>query len=187
MLQFHHRMSTSHYHFFWYTPTKAVYIISNKGPLHLRWQLALMNATTALECMRHKDVNMGELLSFLVQSGRAFMMHCCHSQIPLPVYCYPFPIIQSSFWSLSRLPTVHDHYTYHEGTWLNFLSQPWGCTALMQGSIIWCLAVGCFGDQAEDVVTNGPSDNALRFGKLMYYSGNQFWDNGLTENEMDLQ
>ena len=52
--------------FFWYAPTKAVYIISNKGPQHLGWQLTLMNVTTALECMCCKDVNMGELLSFLV-------------------------------------------------------------------------------------------------------------------------
>ena len=110
--------------FFWYTPTKAVYIISNKGPQHLGWQLALMNVTTALECMHRKDVNMGELLSFLVQSGRAFMTHRCHSQIPLPVYHYPSPIIQSSFRSLSRLPTVHDDYTYYEVTQWNFLSQP---------------------------------------------------------------
>ena len=102
--------------FFWYAPTKAVYIISNKGPQHLGWQLALMNATTALECMCHKDVNMGEFLSFSVQSGRAFMTHCCHSQIPLPVYRYPSPIIQSSFRSSSRLPTFHDDYTYYEGT-----------------------------------------------------------------------
>ena len=43
-----------------------------------------------------------------------------------------------------------------------------------------------FKDQAEDVVTNGPSDNALRFGRSMYYGSNQFWDDGLTENEMDL-
>ena len=56
----------------------------------------------------------------------------------------------------------------------------------MQGGIIWCLAIKHFKDQPEDVVTNGPSDDVLRFGKLMYYSSNQFWDNGLTENEMDL-
>ena len=56
----------------------------------------------------------------------------------------------------------------------------------MQGGIVWHLAVEYFKDQAGDVVANGPSDDALRFGRLMYYSGNQFWDDELTENEMDL-
>ena len=56
----------------------------------------------------------------------------------------------------------------------------------MQGGVIWHLVVKYFKDQAEDVVTNGLSDNVLRFGRSMYYGGNQFWDNGLTENEMDL-
>ena len=56
----------------------------------------------------------------------------------------------------------------------------------MQGGIVWHLAVEYFTDQAEDVVANGPSGDALRFGRLMYYGSNQFWDNGLTENEMDL-
>ena len=43
-----------------------------------------------------------------------------------------------------------------------------------------------FKDKAEDVVVNGPSDDVLRFGSSMYYSGNQFWDDGLTEDEADL-
>ena len=83
--------------FIWYAPTKVVNIISSREMQYLGWQLVLMNMTTALECMYCEDVNMGELLSFLVQSGRAFMTHHNHSQIPLPIYHYPPPIIQSTF------------------------------------------------------------------------------------------
>ena len=56
----------------------------------------------------------------------------------------------------------------------------------MQSSIVWHLAMEYFKDRAEDVVANCPSDDALRFGSSGYYGSNQFWDDGLTENETDL-
>ena len=56
----------------------------------------------------------------------------------------------------------------------------------MQEGIVWRLAIKFFKDKEEDVVVNGPSDDVLRFGSSMYYSGNQFWDDGLTEDEGDL-
>ena len=165
-----------HEHFtlslFWCSSTKAVYIISNKGPQYFGWQLAFTNATTALECMRRSDKSIGELLSFLVQTGRIFMTHRRRDQIPPPTYHYPPPIIQSSFRSSSQLPAVQEDYMYYEQTRSNFLSQPRGRAALMQGGIVWRLALEHFQDRAEDVVANGPSDDvAVRWITAVINSG----------------
>ena len=42
------------------------------------------------------------------------------------------------------------------------------------------------GDHAEDNVLNGPLDDVLKSGSKICYNGNEFWDNGLNEAEMDL-
>lgn len=169
-----------------YASAKEVYIITSKQPHHLGWQLALTHSTTALECMRRRDTNIGELVSFLVQSGRAFMTHRRRDQITLPIYRYPPPIIQASYRSSSRLPRIQEDYAYYGSIRSTFLSQPRGRAALMQGGIVWRLAIELFRDRAEDVVVNGPSDDVIRFGSSMSYSGNEYWDDALTDDEMDL-
>ena len=68
----------------------------------------------------------------------------------------------------------------------NFLSLPQAHTALLQGGIVWRLAIEVLGDHAEDVVLNGPSDDVLEFGSKICYNGNEFWDDGLNKAEMDL-
>ena len=87
---------------------------------------------------------------------------------------------------MSRLPTVQEDYTYYEETCANFLSLPRGRAALLRGGIVWRLAIEVLGDRAEDVVLNGPSDDVLKFGSNICYNGNEFWDDGLNEAEMDL-
>jgi len=137
-----------------------IHILSSKGAPSPGWHLALTSATTVLECMRHTRMNIGELVSFLIQSGRAFMTHRRCDQIPLPIYRYPSPIIGSSYRSASRLPTVQEDYTYYEDIRANFLSLPRGRAALLRGGIVWRLAIEVLGDCAEDVVANGPADKA---------------------------
>ena len=132
------------------------------------------------------STNIGELVSFLVQSGRAFKTHCSRDQIPLSIYHYSPPIIRSIYRSASRLPTVQEDYTYYKETHANFLSLPQACAALLQGGIIWHLAIEVLGDCAEDIVLNGPLDDVLKFGSKICYNGNEFWDDGLNEAEMDL-
>ena len=85
-----------------------------------------------------------------------------------------------------RLPTVQEDYTYYEETRANFLSLPRAHAALLQGGIVWHLAIKVLGDHAEDVVLNGPLDDVLKFGSKICYNGNEFWDDGLNEAEMDL-
>ena len=133
-----------------------------------------------------KHTNIQELISFLVQSGRTFMTHHSHDQTTLPINHHPSPITQGSFWSVLQFPTVQDDYTHYKGIHANVLSLPWGCAAFLWGGIVLCLAIEVLGDCAEDVVINGPSDNVWKFGHNMYYNGNEFWDNGLNEVEMDL-
>ena len=144
------------------------------------------STTTVLECIQFTSTNIGELISFLVQSGRAFRTHRSCDQIPLPIYCYSPPIVRSSYQSVSRLPSIQEDYTYYEETHANFLSPLWGCTALLWGSIIWHLTIEVLGDCAEDIVLNGPLDDVLRFGSKICYNRNKFWDSGLNEAEMDL-
>ena len=85
-----------------------------------------------------------------------------------------------------RLPTIQEDYTYYEETHANFLSLPRGRAALLRGGIVWRLAIEVLGDRAEDVVLNGPLDDVLKFSSKICYNGNEFWDDGLNEAEMDL-
>jgi hypothetical protein len=114
------------------------------------------------------------------------MTHRSRDQIPLPIYRYSSPIIRSSYRSASRVPTVQEDYTYYEDTRANFLFLPRGRAALLQGGIVWRLAIEVLGDRAEDVVINGPSDDVLKFGSQMCYGENEYWDDGLDDAEMDL-
>jgi hypothetical protein len=105
----------------------TIHILSRKGAPSPRLHLALTSATTALECIQHTHhmhTNIGELISFLVQSGRAFMTHRSCDQIPLPIYRYSSPIIRSSYQSASQVPMVQEDYTYYEDMHANFLFLP---------------------------------------------------------------
>ena len=163
-----------------------MYILSSKRSPNPGWHLALTSATTALECIWCASTNIGELVSFLVQSGRAFKTHHSCDQIPLSIYHYSPPIIRSSYQSALQLPTIQEDYTYYEETCTNFLSLPQAHTALLQGSIVWHLTIKVMGDCAEDIVLNGPLDDVLKFGSKICCNGNEFWDNRLNEAEMDL-
>ena len=163
-----------------------MYILSSKRSPNPRWHLALTSATTALECIQCASTNIEELVSFLVQSERAFKTHHSCDQIPLSIYRYSPPIIRPSYQSVLQLPTVQEDYTYYEETCTNFLSLVQAHAALLQGSIVWCLAIKALGDRAEDVVLNGPLDDVLKFGSKICYNGNKLWDDRLNEAEMDL-
>ena len=56
----------------------------------------------------------------------------------------------------------------------------------MRGSIVWHLTVKTIGDHTEDIVGHGPFDNVLQFGTPNLYNGGEFWDDDITEAEMDL-
>lgn len=169
-----------------YLDNEQIYIISSRLASSREWCLAITSATTALECMRSTHTNLAELISFLVQSGRAFGTHRHRDQIPLPVYRYPPPIVRSSYRSSTRLPTAEEDYAYYVDTQTSFLSLPRGRAAILRGGIVWRLAIEYLGDRAEHFVAHGPSDDVLRFGRQRFYNGGEFWDDDLTETEMDL-
>ena len=74
-----------------------MYILLSKRSPNPGWHLALTSATTPLECIQCASTIIGEFVSFLVQSGRAFKTHHSHDQIPLSIYHYSPPIIKSSY------------------------------------------------------------------------------------------
>lgn len=113
-------------------------------------------------------------------------MHHHRDQIPLPLFHYPPPIVRASCRSGRRLPIIEEDYTYYEDTRRRFLDLPRGCTAFLKGGIVWHLAMECLGDRVEDLVAAGPSEDVLRFGRQRFYKTGEYWDDELTEDEMDL-
>ena len=110
----------------------VVYILSSKGSPNPGWHLALTSTTTVLECIQCTSTNIGELISFLVQSGRAFRTHLSRDHIPLPIYHYSPPIIEFIDQCCDFQPSKKNY----EETHTNFLFLPQGCAALLQGGII---------------------------------------------------
>ena len=80
-------------------------------------------------------------------------------------------------------------YTVYQELWDRVLSCPYHCAALLQGSIIWCLALETleFPTDAEINVTQGPLEDALtRVTTIILDDGLELSDDTLTEEEIEL-
>ena len=69
------------------------------------------------------------------------------------------------------------------------MSRPYHRAALLQGGIVWCLALDAleFPTDAEISVTQGPSEDALTRGTtIVLDNGLELSDDSLTEEEIEL-
>ena len=95
--------------------------------------------------------------------------------------------------SLGWHPTGHRpgprEYTVYEELWDRVLNCPYRHAALLQGSIVWRLALHAleFPTDAEISVTQGPSEDALTRGTIIGLNdGVELFDDTLTEEEIVL-
>ena len=82
-------------------------------------------------------------------------------------------------------PTTEDYGKYQE-TLDRLFSRPYARAALLEGAIVWCIALLCLGDSVLDV-TMGPSSDALSLGRCWELVGSSvLYDDRLNEAEIDV-
>jgi hypothetical protein len=165
--------------------SKKCYLLTGLGD-DLQWIIILEDPTAVLECLRQADNSITALAGFLFLNSMSFAT--C-----LPRTCFPpnpnhpsQPLITLG-WRASSQQLGASEYTYYEALRDRFLNSPRGCAALLQGGIVWRLAIETLGDgAAEQRVLAGPSGEGLEYASKWYIEGREWCDDALTEAEMNL-
>ena len=79
-------------------------------------------------------------------------------------------------------------FRYYEQLHGEFCNLPRAYVALTRGSIIWRLALESIGVPAEEIVSNGPSQEVFSYGMCFEIHGSLsiMWDDELSNEEKDL-
>jgi hypothetical protein len=145
------------------------------------FSLAVEHASTAVECYRRKWKSILVAVQHLAQSGKSFRTYVKR----LPRYRAP-----SKLRSLRPLGFRETNYEFRFEDYLAyeeevhaFLRQLFARAALLQGGIVWRIAVDILG---ADVAMLGPSSSAHEWGDVVTApDGTQFVDDTLSQEEMD--
>jgi hypothetical protein len=151
---------------------------------NVSWELVLREAATALQCLRHDwGPSLVHIARHLLEMGIPFSTRLC---VPPP-----YPTLRRGFhtnlglgWRQQGYKPDYADYVAYATTRDSFLRLPHARAALLKGGIVWRLAIevtGCF------AALEGPSEHVLKHGAFITLpSGNQFWDDELSDAELDL-
>jgi hypothetical protein len=151
------------------------------------WLLGLNDPATLLQCFR---LNMGpsitNLVRYLFSNGIPFHTYISASEL---CHAYPkYPPVSLSFRPLAHRPRISE-YAVYEHARHSLLSRPYGRAALLQGGIVWRLALCDFEykEDAEYAVLLGPSEYVSVYQHVLHTDdGQSFFDDGLNDTELDL-
>lgn len=159
-------------------------INSINGP-HRPWRLVTSSATTALHCFRetYAGGDTREVVELLVSMG-----------IPFQTFIEGLPRggVRHPAVSLARRSHGHQcqvyEYAEYERVLRDFLRRPYARAAILQGGIVWRLAVSVFGlKEANERVTLGPSRDVNNHVFMLTIPGHRhLYDDVITEKEMEL-
>jgi len=151
---------------------------------NVSWELVLREAATALQCLRHHwGPSPVHIARCLLEMGIPFS-----TRLRVPP---PYPTLRRGFytnlvlgWRQQGYKPDYADYVAYATTRDSFLRLPHARAALLKGGIVWRLAIEVTGRFAA---LEGPSENVLEHGSLLTLpSGNQLWDDDLSDAELDL-
>ena len=149
-------------------------------------EVVLHDAATVLQCYRQFD-SLKDFLPFLFLNGMPFRTFVSQNRIPAPQ-----PMCTKLLPTMGCYPKGYEpglrEYHYYEKLRKEFCNLPRARAALTRGSIIWRLALESMGVTAEEIVTNGPSQEVFSHGSHIEdpQTLNVLWDDQLSEEEKDL-
>ena len=164
--------------------------VKNSQTLQPCWQLATNYAPAVLQCFR-EDLggSVQNAAHFLLSNGIPFNTFSCHVDLSPRAKNTRTYMPHSLGWR----PTGHRpgprEYTVYEELRDRVLNRPYRHAALLQGGIVWCLALHAleFPTDAEISVTQGPLEDALTRGTIIGLDdGVELFDDTLTEEEIEL-
>jgi hypothetical protein len=146
----------------------------------------LHDAAAVLECYCQFKT-LVEIITFLFSNGRP-----CHTLVPQKHISPASPLcVQLSpmlgYYPKNYKPSLWE-YRYYEQLHQDFCKLPRARAALTRGGIIWRLTLESIGAPADEIVSDGPSQEVLTHGTSIQdaQSSEVMQDNELTEAEKDL-
>jgi hypothetical protein len=149
-------------------------------------KVMLHDAATILECCRQFR-SLAAIISFLFANGRPFRTFFPRDHIPVPQ-----PVRVQNSPSLGYYPKNHRfglrEYHYYEQLRQEFCSLPRARAAIARGALVWRLALESIGAPAEEIISDGPSQEVFTHGTSFQDpdSSVEMCDDVLSEAEMDL-
>ena len=163
------------------------YVIDNNDPsISNRWSLVLTDPVTVLQCMyMNFNRSLKNMACYLFYSSIKFntcILHDPPENDDLPYWPLSLGWCPSEYESK---PTTEDYGEY-QATLDCLFSRPYARATLLEGGIIWCIALCYLGD-CELNVTRGPSLDAVSLGKCWTLQGGSLmYDDQLSESEKDV-
>ncbi|KAI0666351.1 hypothetical protein C8Q78DRAFT_984036 [Trametes maxima] len=77
-------------------------------------------------------------------------------------------------------------YRHYEGHAYEILASPRGRAAILEGGIVWRLALEILGDDARQRAAEGPSSDVLQFAQEVRLGQESYLDDALTAEEIDI-
>jgi hypothetical protein len=180
----HFKIRKRDMHFENSTNLVSAYLISAADSSH-SGIVMLDDAATVLECYRRCSTIM-EIIRFLSANGRPFRTLVPQNLIeqPKPHHVLPAPTL--GVFSSNYSPALRD-YRYYEELRRDFCKLPRAHAGVLKGGIIWRLVWDSIGAPAEELVSDGPSEQVLTYGTSLRDpdSSDLLCDDELTEGEMN--
>jgi hypothetical protein len=156
------------------------------SPSLIPWHLVVPDAATALMCLRRDwGYDILKIARNLLQKGMSF-------KTLQPIAVQPSarrPVMELRSYSLGYKPptfsAVYADYVVYEQYRHEFMNQPRARAALLHGGLVWRLALHSIGFDALPSVLDGISREAVPFGLMLSTDGQTYFDDELSEEEID--
>ena len=163
-------------------------MVLSKAVSTVPWVLEFRDPATVLQCFRRQETTIPELAQFLSHYGAAFTTRLRGSQIASSLAPRHHRQVELGW----RTPLHHGtvlEYNFYVESRNRLLHCPYGRAALLEGGIIWQLAVDGLGSLSESLVLDGPSLDVLQHGHAVKCGNdkqNWLWDNALSDQDRDI-
>ena len=164
------------------------YIVSSKKDSMVPRVLEFCDPAIVLECLHQQEPTMHELAISLSQHRVPFNTCLRQSQIDttsVPHIHRPFKL----GWCKLLDRGSHLEYNFYIESHNTLLNCPHGHAALLEGGIIWRLAINGLGSLVETLILDSPSSDVLKNGIVVKCSNNQeswLWDDALSDSDKDV-
>lgn len=147
------------------------------------WELATEHAATAMQCRRQEwGPSILDVVQHLLELGIPFRTWTPFTPPQRPPY--PHPSVGLGWRNVDYKPDAADYASYAAARDEFLIRSLHGRAALLRGGIAWRLAIEALGMAPA---LSGPSTDVYDHGQFIIpQTGTQFWDDALTEEELDL-
>ena len=163
------------------------YVVSSKAVSTVPWVLEFRDPATVLQCFRRQETTIPELAQFLSHYGAAFTTRLRGSQIATSLGPRHRRQVELG-WRMPLHRGTALEYNFYVESRNQLLHRPHGRAALLEGGIIWRLAVDGLGSLSESLVLDGPSLDVLQYGHAVKCGSDKqhwLWDDALSDQDRD--